>query len=363
MAFDKDDCDLLYDTQMFPLLKKNLKLEVIRVDRKEYKDDLNNVIIKKLTEADIVVADLTYARPSVYYEAGFADRKIPVVYTARKDHLSKSQIDEHLRVHFDLQMKKVIPWASPEDPTFSKRLKQRVNYFLGPLHGQIKMEGQIEINRQAFDALSVTDKCSKIMSKFTRKMRAKRFWITGLYNVSDIAAQRLRPALGIFGAKLVDKVCFESFVVVAESLTKLQLAPLMYASPGYFLASNKKNDGIGKFRTYYFICTLRKFPDSRFTSLFPHADPLKTPGRYIIEDEGSPSQPDYQKTINLISPIKSSVEALALAKEALDELPQEKTNKYTSLDGSFGYPRICFTRLKDSKKKKRSGIRSNYGRT
>jgi len=135
----------------------------------------------------------------------------------------------------------------------------------------------------------------------------------------------------------------------------------MYASPGYFLASKKKNDGIGKFRTYYFICTLRKFPDSRFTSLFPYADPLKTPGRYIIEDEGSLSRPDYQKTINFISPIGSLVEALALAKEAFDELPQEKTNKYTYLDDSPGYTRIVFTGPKNYNKKG-FGSKSNYGR-
>jgi len=193
MAFGKDDCELLYDTQIFPTLN-GLDLEVIRVDRREHKDDLNNFIIRMLESSDMVIADLTYARPSVYYEAGFAERKIPVVYTARKDHLSRLQAEDSLRVHFDLEMKKIISWAPPQDPTFSKRLQQRVNYFLGPLRRQLKEEKRIEIDRQAFAALSVTDRCSKIMSKFTKKMRAKRFWITGLYNVSDIAAQRLRPA-------------------------------------------------------------------------------------------------------------------------------------------------------------------------
>lgn len=77
----------------------------IRVDRKQHRDDLNNFIRRMIKECDIVLADLTYTRPSVYYEAGFAERFSPVVYTVRTDHLSRSQPDEQLRVHFDLEMK------------------------------------------------------------------------------------------------------------------------------------------------------------------------------------------------------------------------------------------------------------------
>jgi hypothetical protein len=31
-------------------------------------------------------ADLRYARPSVYFEAGYAERSVPVIYTVRRDH-------------------------------------------------------------------------------------------------------------------------------------------------------------------------------------------------------------------------------------------------------------------------------------
>jgi hypothetical protein len=61
----------------------------------------------------------------VYYEAGFAQRSVPVIYTVRKDHLKPGQPDD-LRVHFDLQMKPIIPWEAPNDSTFSAKLEKRI---------------------------------------------------------------------------------------------------------------------------------------------------------------------------------------------------------------------------------------------
>jgi hypothetical protein len=107
MAFGHKDCDKIYDSKILPILRE-LRLFPIRVDRRQHRDDLNNYIIRMIKNSNIVIADLTYARPSVYYEADFAERISSVVYTVRKDHLSRSQKDESLRVHFDLQMKKII---------------------------------------------------------------------------------------------------------------------------------------------------------------------------------------------------------------------------------------------------------------
>src|SRR5215472_9716952 len=54
--------------------------------RLEHNDDIDKRIMKEIKACDFAIADLTYARPSVYFEAGFAQRSVPV--TSRKDHRS-----------------------------------------------------------------------------------------------------------------------------------------------------------------------------------------------------------------------------------------------------------------------------------
>ena len=75
MAFGREDCDTVYDRHIVPALR-SLKIDPVRIDRREHKDDLNSYIIRMLRDSDIALADLTYSRPSVYYEAGFAERRI-----------------------------------------------------------------------------------------------------------------------------------------------------------------------------------------------------------------------------------------------------------------------------------------------
>ncbi len=122
MAFDHDDTDSLYDQQILPTLRR-LGIRFVRIDRRQSNDDVNIQIMEQLQSADFCITDLTYARPSAYFEAGFAQRSTPVIYTVRRDHLSRAQPD-HLRVHFDLQMKPIIPWKSPSDSSFANRLEK-----------------------------------------------------------------------------------------------------------------------------------------------------------------------------------------------------------------------------------------------
>jgi len=124
MAFGRDDTDLFYEQQILPVLKHNGVKPVI-INRHQSNDDLNFQIFDQLEKADFCIADLTYTRPSVYFEAGYAQRSIPVIYTVRKDHLGKGQPDD-LRVHFDMQMKPIIDWVNVDDRTFAKRLEDRI---------------------------------------------------------------------------------------------------------------------------------------------------------------------------------------------------------------------------------------------
>lgn len=133
MAFDQPDTDAVFtaiDTTLKPM-----RIKAIRVDRVEHNDDIDDRIISEIKDADFAIADLTYARPSVYFEAGFAHRSIPVIYTVRSDHFKPKANDPNgnLRVHFDLQMKNIISWKEPNDIFFQKRLRSRLSKVIAPL--------------------------------------------------------------------------------------------------------------------------------------------------------------------------------------------------------------------------------------
>lgn len=98
---------------------------------------------------------LTYARPSVYYEAGFAERTVPVIYTVRRDHLhARSGDPDHTRVHFDLLMKNIVSWVSDGDEQFYKKLKARLKHVLKPLVEGRSSERVRADEEAAFSALS-----------------------------------------------------------------------------------------------------------------------------------------------------------------------------------------------------------------
>jgi hypothetical protein len=132
-ALGHDDVDALYDEVIKPLLK-DLDVVALRVDRVEHNDDIDDRIFALLNSASFCIADLTYARPSVYYEAGYAaGQGKPVIYVVRADHFRRrSHVEDpygNLRVHFDLQMKNIIDWDD-SSARFRERLARRVRFVL-----------------------------------------------------------------------------------------------------------------------------------------------------------------------------------------------------------------------------------------
>jgi len=176
MAFGRDETDKIYDKIITPLLRSK-KMTPVRVDRQEHLDDINNRIISELKKCDFAIADLTFARPSVYYEAGFAQRSIPVIYTSRRDHFRPKPSDEfgNFKIHFDLQMKNIIPWSNASDENFMKRLNRRINYATGPLIRAKEMLAaeQIEINK--FQALSLQDKIRRTLKACCTLIKGAKF--------------------------------------------------------------------------------------------------------------------------------------------------------------------------------------------
>jgi hypothetical protein len=123
MAFDHDDTDRLYKFGIAPVLRSE-RITPIIINRKQFNDDVTSQIITSIQEADLCISDLTYARPSVYYEAGFAERSIPTIYTVRRDHFEST--DDLKRVHFDLSVRPIIDWKSSDFSKFRSRLSKRI---------------------------------------------------------------------------------------------------------------------------------------------------------------------------------------------------------------------------------------------
>jgi nucleoside 2-deoxyribosyltransferase len=158
MAFGHKDTDAI-----FKILRKTLGplgINARRVDRIEHNDNIDTRIISEIEAADLVIADLTYARPSVYFEAGYAQRAIPVIFTARSDHFRERDNDPNgnRHVHFDLKMRNIIAWSSPNETAFPRRLTRRVTKVIAPLVRSRVASDAAKQRRSAFERLSTVEK-------------------------------------------------------------------------------------------------------------------------------------------------------------------------------------------------------------
>ncbi len=107
-AFGYNEIDLLYDNHLLPACKL-LQYEPIRIDNTEPTQSIADAIIKGISECACVIADLTFARPSVYFEVGLAHGLgIPLLLTCRSDHHRGKS--DNLKVHFDLEQYKISFW-------------------------------------------------------------------------------------------------------------------------------------------------------------------------------------------------------------------------------------------------------------
>jgi hypothetical protein len=177
IAFDRGDTDSLYDKLIKPLLKRK-KITPFRVDQSSRNDDIDDQILSELGKCDFVIADLTYARPSVYFEAGVAQgRPVPVIYTCRRDHFKHRTDDHHgnFRVHFDLQMKPIIKWDIPPSISFSRQLTKRIGRILRPIIEKKRNEEQAREKATNFAKLSLAEKKHLLEQTWTRVWRQVGF--------------------------------------------------------------------------------------------------------------------------------------------------------------------------------------------
>lgn len=169
-----DDTEAIYGR--IARVVSELGMHPRRIDRIEHIENINQKIISELNDSDVAIADLTYARPSVYYEAGYAQRKIPVIYTCRKDHLFNE--DDTLKVHFDVDRYNIIFWNDPNDETFSVSLKARLQSVIDdllniPLIADLKSY-LIRLNKSLLNPANVFERIGYLFSQVNTFPRVER---------------------------------------------------------------------------------------------------------------------------------------------------------------------------------------------
>ena len=105
-----------------PALKR-AQFRPYRVDIEPHIDRIDTKIMTEIKNSRFLVADVTYQRPGVYFEAGYAlGLGLPVFWSVRKDDLDK--------VHFDTRQYRHIVWATEQE------LEEQLYFFVTAIVGK-----------------------------------------------------------------------------------------------------------------------------------------------------------------------------------------------------------------------------------
>jgi hypothetical protein len=224
MAFGRDDIDQLYD-QVIKKTISALDIIPVRVDRVTHNDRIDSKIRNEIQKADLLVADLTYARPSVYWEAGFGERVNPVIYTCRSDHFKriseKEDPSEVLKVHFDPQNANIIKWSAGTTSQFRNELRQRISFVVTPYKVEKRHKATIEKSRVSFDQISLVEKQSSAWQLISRVVASKKFHLAPQKERTVYVAAHYRDypspteitAIGTLRWKLVREALIRLYVI------------------------------------------------------------------------------------------------------------------------------------------------------
>jgi nucleoside 2-deoxyribosyltransferase len=247
MAFGKKDTDILFEKTIKPIFRKN-NITPIRIDKLNHNDEINVKLIGEMNECAFGLADLTYARPSVYYEAGYISAKKKVIYICRKDHFKEIQDDPNgnLAIHFDLKMKNIIDWSKPEgQKDFTKRLENRIKVHFGPVI-------------RSFDQEQVDKKDKEL---FLKKSNFEKIRILNDKAADFLLKNKFRPFkheymdAWVKGMGRLKGLNIKLFVRVYENLTTQRLHE--FSSDRSGLVTGDANSKVGK-RVFKIIICLNK---------------------------------------------------------------------------------------------------------
>jgi hypothetical protein len=175
-AFGKHDVDNIYKNAISKVLNE-LNINPLRVDKIDFLGKIDSKIINLIKQSDFCISDLSYARPSVYFEAGFTEGlSKKVIYTVRNDHFSlkTKDINENFRIHFDKITENIIGWKSP-NKNFKNKLKKRINFVILPIKQKLKEQEISENEKNKFNRLSLIEKIDQMEKRITQIFLDKKY--------------------------------------------------------------------------------------------------------------------------------------------------------------------------------------------
>lgn len=236
-----------------------------------------------------MIADLTYSRPSVYWEAGFAERITPVVYMARRDHFSPKSPEEDphetTKIHFDLVNANIIPWSETSFLSTRKTLSRRLKLVSRPFEKERKENEKLRDQRQEFSALSLMER-NNLVNEVLESCLVKANYRYKKNLVAKIAD-------GIIEYERREKILDDTFLRIhtlacRQSLTKTLLQYVVRGNPRRYgekglLASDFSSlnslpgriQRLGKakklkVRNIWLISTLTKIPSRTIDEVMPN---------------------------------------------------------------------------------------------
>lgn len=327
-AFDHADVDAIFNKAITPVLSE-LKIKKLRVDRIEHNDDIDDKIFSLIKDCDLCIADLTYARPSVYYEAGFASGLgKPVIYISRRDHFHPREDDPagNLQVHFDLQMKNIIPWTIP-NAFFKSRLLKRVKHVCKGIAPKGKQHIKQSPDQIRFQSFSIDDQLRAVLAKGKSLIFSKGFHLQAK-DTEEINIRRL-------GRDPVNQVSFEKFrnhvfenirLIARNSFTKTEFHSTAF---GYKYFSEEESSKLKEESSICLYVLLQPVRQTSIRTILSSYTPL---GDGIYQKSFPPS--DYSrkkwrsiKTVGIIDGFKSVDEFSQLLKHKLTLLHLNNKSK------------------------------------
>lgn len=280
MAFEQPDTDQWYEELLLPLLRRRGWIAV-RIDRVEHNDNIDTRILAEIEKADLVVADLTYARPSVYFEAGYAARSIPVVYTCRADHLSPSaDAPPHLRVHFDLTMKNIVRWRSASETGFSDRMGRRLDYVAKPVLSFKQEQMALRQEEADFVCMSLEGQLVAYAGAIQRAAKKAHFVIADANSLDHV--ESLMSPHATVGRKITGRTLRAIQCGVVDSLTKTAITRLwrLILHPAFDVASPRPQQ-LSLINDLVLLVTRNAVPLNRLKAALPQLSVVDATDRHL----------------------------------------------------------------------------------
>jgi hypothetical protein len=246
-SFGHKDVDYIFDRCIKPVLKE-LTISAYRVDRVNHNEKIDNKIIELINQCDFGIVDLSFARPSVYYEAGLLEgQEKKVIYICREDHFKANSSDIHdiTKIHFDLITKNIIAWSKPSS-TFSNKLRLRIKLVIKPIVSQLLISHVNLSKEKEFENKSLSDRAKEINDRLISYALSKKF---AYKTVSGMGFKRLV------------KGDTELVINVFNSITKTELADLGY---------RQFNTSRGNSKKIMLVCLLKSLTKNRIENALKH---------------------------------------------------------------------------------------------